>query len=336
MVTGANLPPRAAAAGLGLQQHSSRDPPAQCRRLHALLFQLSPRVDTLGHALPPAGTPTTQCVAAAGLGGGASFAEGWPAALPPPVYKRVPRYAVGDRAVLGHLEEHGYAVVADVLTAAEVTSSIAKLWDFMEGMGTGIDRSDISTWNNQHWMENSAPGSGLMSGHGLGHSEALWYVRGVPKLKEVWATLHGTDDLIISFDGMCQFRPWGVDPSWRTVSGWFHNDRVPGPPVTSSDSPRCGTTAGIYSRDYIQGFANLVQTSEATGGNVVVEGSHKHYAALALQYYGEGEAGGGGLNKAMEERPELFAFSVIAHLEAGDVFLWDDRYVGDGAHPEIQ
>ena len=155
-----------------------------------------------------------------------------------------------------------------------------------------------------------------MSGHGLGHSEALWHVRGIPKLKDVWATLLGTDDLIISFDGMCQFRPWGIDPNWRTVSGWFHNDRVPGPPVSPADGLGCGSNAGIYRSEYIQGFANLVATSEETGGNVVAAGSNKHYSELAQEYYCEG---GGGVPRALEERPEIFAQATIAHLEAGDV-----------------
>ena len=97
---------------------------------------------------------------------------------------------------------------------------------------------------------------------------------------------------------MCQFRPWGVDPAWRTVSGWFHNDRVAGPPVTAGGATMCGSTAGIYNSEYIQGFVNLVKTSEGTGGNVVVAGSHKHYVELALEYYGEGA---GGVAKAIEE-----------------------------------
>jgi hypothetical protein len=306
------------------------DAPQQ-RRLLALRGQLRPQQRQ---------EPTT-----GDSGPGAGFAEGWPAHLPPPVYRRVPRYAVGDASVREHLEQHGFAVVAEVLTPAEVKSSVDKLWDFMEGMGTGIDRADISTWGNEHWMENSDPGIGLMSGHGLGHSEALWYVRGVPALKDVWATLHGTDDLIVSFDGMCQFRPWGIDPTWRTASGWFHNDRVPGPPVTPADGTHCGSSAGIHHFEYIQGFVNLVQTSESTGasvrrgvhvhallcplcatpwprawspstpahrviakqggccaacvapgGNVVAAGSHKHYAELAPQYYGEGGGGNRGVS----------------------------------------
>ena len=61
------------------------------------------------------------------------FAQGWPVSLPPPVYKRVPRYAVGDRAVLDHLSEHGFAVVRDVMSPAEVALGLEKLWDYMEG-----------------------------------------------------------------------------------------------------------------------------------------------------------------------------------------------------------
>ena len=129
------------------------------------------------------------------------YAKGWPESLPPPQYKQVPRFPVGDVGVLQHLEDHGFAVVADVLSPEEVSTAISKLWDFMEGMGTGIDRDDITSWTNDHWMENSEPGSGLMSQHGLGHAEALWYVRGIPKLKDTWATVLGDDDLIVSFDG---------------------------------------------------------------------------------------------------------------------------------------
>ena len=36
------------------------------------------------------------------------YAKGWPVALPPPQYKVVPRFPVGDRGVLQHLEDHGY------------------------------------------------------------------------------------------------------------------------------------------------------------------------------------------------------------------------------------
>lgn len=158
------------------------------RRLHGMLSQLDP-------AAPAAPWPAASQE---------PFAQGWPQGISPPQYQAVPRFAVGDQAVLDYLNENGFAVVGDVLSQGETTTALGKIWDFMEGMGTGIDRDDPATWSNEHWMENSNPGSGLMSQHGLGHSEALWYVRGLPAVKAVWTTLLGDDDLIVSFDGMCQ------------------------------------------------------------------------------------------------------------------------------------
>jgi hypothetical protein len=43
------------------------------------------------------------------------YTEGWPANIPPPTYQHVPRFAVGDERMLDYMEEHGYAVVADVV-----------------------------------------------------------------------------------------------------------------------------------------------------------------------------------------------------------------------------
>ena len=74
-----------------------------------------------------------------------------------------------------------------------------------------------------------------------------------------------------------------------------------------------------------QGFVNLVQTSAATGGNVVADGSHKAYAELATMHATQDHRIP--MAPVYESHPELFATGrcVIAHLEAGDVFLWDDR-----------
>ena len=40
---------------------------------------------------------------------------------------------------------------------------------------------------------------------------------------------------------------------------------------------RSAGECGIHERDYIQGFVNLVKTTEATGGNVVCAGSNTRY-----------------------------------------------------------
>jgi hypothetical protein len=43
------------------------------------------------------------------------YAAGWPASIPAPVYRHVPRFAVGDEAMVDYLDEHGYAVVANAV-----------------------------------------------------------------------------------------------------------------------------------------------------------------------------------------------------------------------------
>eukprot|EP01043_Picozoa_sp_COSAG02_P093635 COSAG02_NODE_30136_length_556_cov_1.365427_1_plen_61_part_10 len=58
--------------------------------------------------------------------------------------------------MLSYLEEHGYAVVADVLSGEQCAKALDLIWDFNEGMGTGVDRNNPATWVNERWVENAA------------------------------------------------------------------------------------------------------------------------------------------------------------------------------------
>jgi hypothetical protein len=210
------------------------------------------------------------------------------------------------------------------LSPSEVNKALGLIWDFNEGMGTGVDRHDPKTWGNGQWVENAADVNGRGTfGLGLTHSEALWFIRGVTACKDVWATLERTDDLIVDFTALCQFRPWGVDPSWRTSSGWLHTDRVPGPPL-SPPSQNLAGDCGIHTREYVQGLVNLIKTSPATGGNVVISGSHRRFQEIS-ERFGDLEAPRGSVNldllAAADAMPDVFSQAMIAHLEAGDVFL---------------
>ena len=48
-----------------------------------------------------------------------------------------------------------------------------------------------------------------------------------PRVKEVFAKLHGTDQLLASFDGMSLFRPAGLNAGWQQTTMDFHTDRRP-------------------------------------------------------------------------------------------------------------
>merc|ERR1712050_217903 len=89
----------------------------------------------------------------------------------------------------------------------------------------------------------------------------MWHLRSLPRVKEAFAMLWGTDDLLTSFDGSVVFR--SQDPTLYTSEKyWLHVDQ----------SPRA--TPGF---DCIQGMVHLTETSPEVGGPVLVPGSHKLY-----------------------------------------------------------
>ena len=96
---------------------------------------------------------------------------------------------------------------------------------------------------------------------------------------------HGTEDLITSYDGMSLFRPWTVEPSWRTDGPWYHTDQSPFPPPDHTTDPAFDPEAAVYGseRHYVQGFVNLLENTPLTGGNVVIPGSHRMFVEMLEQ-----------------------------------------------------
>eukprot|EP01050_Picozoa_sp_SAG11_P002090 SAG11_NODE_101_length_16738_cov_8.254703_15_plen_180_part_00 len=142
---------------------------------------------------------------------------GWPESLPMYEFVQVPRFEVGDPAALAHVNEHGYAVIS-VLSQRECDTALEKIWEHIEGAGHGVLRSDPSTWTDAAWQASMPPT----------HAEALWYVRGIPKVAAAWAALLGDDELLVSFCGAPLNRNWGHNISWRGGGGSFHVDRGTG------------------------------------------------------------------------------------------------------------
>lgn len=121
----------------------------------------------------------------------------------------VPRFSMattrGKGEALAHLQEEGYVVIKDVLSATECADALEKLWQELE-MAPGVSRRDPSTWDDNSTF-----------GNNWGHSDFLWFVRGLPNVRKVWEMIHRTDDLLVSFDGASLYRPWGIDPEWCVV-----------------------------------------------------------------------------------------------------------------------
>ena len=64
-----------------------------------------------------------------------------------------PLFDVGDEAATSYLEENGLVVFRDVIDDASNKKAVDLLWQWLEGLGTGIARGDVKTWDNKYWPE---------------------------------------------------------------------------------------------------------------------------------------------------------------------------------------
>ena len=230
-------------------------------------------------------------------------------------FTEVPRFTPGDPAMQAHLEEQGYAVVAHALTEEQAGIALEKLWDYLENLGTGVDRDDPETWHDNRWP--TAVHGGILPSHGIGHCEAQWFIRDIPNVKASFAQVWDTDDLLVSFDGVSIWRPWTYNEDWRTNEGtsWLHIDQHP---------------IGRPGKHCVQGLVNLIESTPATGGNVVVPGSHRLFENIPEQYTDRLARIHPSIDhfRFPNDDPGLVDFQpIMAHLYPGDLLLWDSRTI---------
>ena len=230
-------------------------------------------------------------------------------------YKHVPRFESGSDESIDYLDEHGFVIIKEALTKQEAKKTLDLLWDYLEGLGTGIDRSNPETWNDDRWP--TCAHGGIIPSYGIGHSESQWFLRSVPNVKKAFAKIWNTEELLTSFDGVSLWRPWNVNADWKTENGrsWLHIDQHP----ITRPGKQC-----------IQGLVNLLPTSKEIGGNVIIPGSHKFFESLPEEYPER-------LSKLPldidhfrfpNDDPKLSSKRpVMCHMEPGDMLLWDSRTI---------
>lgn len=146
--------------------------------------------------------------------------------LPSPEYTQPRRFVIGgkdDAAAMLHLKEHGFVVFKDVLNLDECSEALDLIWNYLESLGTGVKRDDISTWGNDNWPP--SVGGGILPWFGAGQSAAMWYLRSKPSIKRAFELIWDTKKLLVSFDGVSLFRPWNHpfgDTKWKTKGSWYH------------------------------------------------------------------------------------------------------------------
>lgn len=58
-----------------------------------------------------------------------------------------------------------------------------------------------------------------MSKFGAGQSSFLWFVRDNKNIHKIFSKIWNTEDLITSYDGFGAFRPYDLNPDWKTNTG---------------------------------------------------------------------------------------------------------------------
>lgn len=209
---------------------------------------------------------------------------------------------------LRFLDKHGYVVFATVASASQCDIAHTLFWDWCESVSSKhVDRMQPNTWHNIPVQATT----GIISTCGIGQSEFQWFLRTLPKVRQLFEAIwRGENALLVSYDGCGIFRPVAVDPMWKTDSGWYHVDQNP---VTKPNQV-C-----------VQGLLSVFAQTAATGGLVVIPGSHKSFKKMN-SLVGEGDMDDylrlpSTWTDQLKQSPKL----VTCH--AGDFICWDSRTI---------
>ncbi|KXS11257.1 hypothetical protein M427DRAFT_115068 [Gonapodya prolifera JEL478] len=223
------------------------------------------------------------------------------------------------------LKRDGFAGVAAVESPQELERLRARFFDWIEGLGTGADRRDPTTWTDV-----GAGRLGVIHGHGISHSQFVWDVRQNENVYRVFSYLWGTGNLLVSFDGACFSEhvqpPEHFPHKWLIFPSWAHVDQPP-------------TEKGLVT---IQGLLTLYDSEEEDGGLVVWRRSHKRVTGIEWAHRLVFRTVGGEIRKPaapalMMGNTTHFYDDSLSFLRgcrrvktcgrAGTLFLWDSRTV---------
>lgn len=217
---------------------------------------------------------------------------------------------------LDDLDEKGYCVIPNLITKEECKKYIDRIWDWLEGLDTDIDRNEPATWGNGQWPPSMF---GIIHRLSIGQEQFIWDLRQDPRVIEVFKQIWETDELLVSFDGMCILKPGqNQDMKERKKAFWAHTDQ---------GSHKVG-------RHCIQGLMTLEEAGPHDGGLVVWPGTNK----IHQEYFKEKKITTDGdwykyprSYIAILEREGYERTKVIA--PAGSLILWDSRTIHQNEQP---
>ena len=106
-------------------------------------------------------------------------------------------------------------MVPGVLSQPEVQTCLSLTWDWLESLGSGLERSDPATWTDNNWPGEFS--SGITVQCGSNQQPSLWYIRGHLGVQQVFSNIWSVQpsELITSMDGMLIWRHKTTDSHCR-------------------------------------------------------------------------------------------------------------------------
>jgi ectoine hydroxylase-related dioxygenase (phytanoyl-CoA dioxygenase family) len=201
-----------------------------------------------------------------------------------------------------HLDTEGYAVIHNVLEPSDIEVGLEHFWKDWTTVSPGFVRTDPGTWSIQ-----TAPmmfAKGMATFNGFGQSDFTWHVRTQPAIRDIFAKIHDTEDLITSFDGFSVF----FSQKQKSPKDWWHIDQHPDNPVYT-----------------VQGAYNFFPVTPESAGFTVVPRSHRTFVPSStkvakdwIQVH---------KNKTPEEAAAAVAGGVKLIIPANSFVLWNSKTI---------
>eukprot|EP01102_Stenamoeba_stenopodia_P014460 TRINITY_DN4804_c0_g1_i1.p1 TRINITY_DN4804_c0_g1~~TRINITY_DN4804_c0_g1_i1.p1 ORF type:complete len:378 (-),score=72.37 TRINITY_DN4804_c0_g1_i1:232-1365(-) len=282
----------------------------------------------------------------------------------PEDYRYVQSFALDDEpaAIRQFFDEFGFVVVRDVLSQAEAEATVSDLWRILE-TDSEMRRDDPRTWSR--WPSTGMPQYGQVQ-HAPIFAESFLNNRQNENVHRVFSLLFGRENLLVSHDRGCLFRPTKhvptaplsfsessslktpvkcVDrPEWATRDN-LHLDMNPWLWLEGSDEPQKNLDTLRYHkinnfifennqirrRDGIalQGVLNLLDNQEDDGGLQLVPGFHRHFDEY-FQVIGSGSRENA--SYSFDASDPLQKYAIRISMRQGSLVIWDQK-IPHGSKP---
>lgn len=227
--------------------------------------------------------------------------------------------------IINRINTYGVCIVKNVLSSTECSNlAIGMCNDFSyltQRMSPVFDINNPTTWSV---LEELLPVDGMLYQHwGLGQSQTIWDVRTNDKIIDVFSKIYGTDDLLVSFDGI----NFSLPPEYNKnkVTQYYSEDKWHFDQSLTNSNFEC-----------IQGWVNAFDTRDDDSTLCAMIGSqnfHYMYAQLLQQ---QGQV----LKPDDWVRIEDVSFFTNngcipyrVEAPAGSLVLWDSRTLHFGSKP---